>query len=183
MALLLTLCVFLGGGIWLLQRWRACALRYDEAGEPLPVVALTGRFVWSADEPLPWGRGPSKRALKAFSTAYRADAAEKMRPRMIRYAVSRAEELDGTGASLEGALQAVEEKRLPLYKAAHYSWLPCYVELVRYKLKRHWAIRVAWGHARAYRAGPYRGESLGHLADYLVTATPPHRIVAERSCR
>ncbi|MGD2136597.1 MAG: hypothetical protein PVF27_10570, partial [Gemmatimonadales bacterium] len=57
-----------------------------------------------------------------------------------------------------------------------FDWLPCYAELVRYRLRDHWAIRAAWGDSTG------TPEEIGHQADYLVTARGRARILGEVSC-
>lgn len=101
---------------------------------------------------------------------------------MIAYAIARADALGGIGESLKGALVAVEQERAPIRAEYRYDWLPCYIELVRHEGPEHWAIRTAWGQVMPHEDGTPRGESLGHLADYLITASPPHRIIGQQSC-
>jgi len=163
-------------GVVAVRRAKAFAVPRDEAGRPLPVVVLTRRHVRRADAALPWSRGPSKRALKAFGAAYGGDEASRLRPGMVEQAVSRAEELGGRGESLRRALAAIEERRTPQDKQHLYDWLPCYIELVRHEGRDHWVIRVAWGDCST------SPERLHHVADYIVTAGGPATVVSELSC-
>ncbi|MGD2136596.1 MAG: hypothetical protein PVF27_10565 [Gemmatimonadales bacterium] len=99
-------------------------------------------------------------------------------------AVARANKLGADGDGLRRALHAIETRRRPRDERSKYDWLPCYVELVRYRRRDHWAIEVAWGDAtgelREYPAA--RMLDLCHRAEYLVTATGRTRIVGEHSC-